>query len=303
MAKILVTGGAGFIGSHLVDRLIELKHEVTVIDNLSTGLKEQVNDKARLIVKDIREDLNEIFKEYYDYVFHLAAQINLRTSLENPVYDAEINILGSLNIINELIKNKIKKIIFISTAAVYGKNYNLPLNEESYLDHNTPYGVGKLTIENYLEMFKKIKEINYCIIRSTNCYGPRQRKDDKGEGGVISIFINNSLEDKNLTIFGDGEQTRDFIYVSDLVNGLIKGMELDGTFTIGTEREITINKLAKMIKNLSNSNSKILYDDEIKGEVKRNSLSSKKLEKYGFRINYTLEQGLKETINYFKKTQ
>ena len=207
MAKILVTGGAGFIGSNLVDALIAGGHEVSVIDNFMTGNKKNVNSKAKLIVKDIRDDLNNLFSEgKFDYVYHLAAQANVRKSLENPVEDAKINIIGSLNLIDNCVKYNVKKFIFSSTGgAIYSKTARVPCNEESEIKPESPYGLAKWTVENYLRIMKDTKKLNYCILRYSNVYGPRQ--DAKGEAGVVSIFIDKLLKNEQLVVFGDGEQT------------------------------------------------------------------------------------------------
>jgi UDP-glucose 4-epimerase len=301
MAKILVTGGAGFIGSNLVDSLIEKKHEVTVIDNLATGNKKNVNVKSRLFVKDIRDDLNSLFSEgRFDYVFHLAAQANIRKSLENPKEDASINILGSLNIIDNCVKHKVKKIIFSSTGgAIYSKEAKLPCHEDSEIKPESPYGLAKFSVENYLRIIKNIYGLDYCILRYSNVYGPRQ--DAKGEAGVVSIFIDRLLKGEDLLVFGDGEQTRDFIYVKDVVNANVLAMEknLSDVFNVGTGKGISVNALAKMLLKLTNKKSKIIYGNAIAGELLRNSLDASKLSAKGWKIEYNLEKGLKETYEWF----
>lgn len=301
MAKILVTGGAGFIGSNLVDSLIAKGHEVSVIDNLMTGNKKNVNSKAKLIVKDIRDDLNSLFSESkFDYVYHLAAQANVRKSLENPKEDASINIIGSLNIIENCVKHNVKKIIFSSTGgAIYSKDAKIPCNEESEIKPESPYGLAKFSVENYLRILGNTKKLNYCILRYSNVYGPRQ--DAKGEAGVVSIFIDRLLKNEDLIVFGDGEQTRDFVFVKDVVNANLMAMEknLSGFFNVGTGKEISVNELAKMLLKITGKKSKVVHGSAIQGELLRNALNASKLSGKGWKNEYNLEKGLKETVEWF----
>ncbi len=299
MAKCLVVGGAGFIGSHVTDKLVELGHSVSVIDNLSTGNRKNVNKKAEFFEKDIREDLSDIFNKGFDYVFHLAAQVNVRKSLENPVKDAETNIIGSLNVLDNCVKFKVRKFIFSSTGgAIYSPNAKLPCKEDSEKEPLSPYGVAKFTVENYLRIFKNVFGLNYACLRYSNVYGPRQ--DAKGEAGVISIFISRAINNEDLIIFGDGEQTRDFIYVKDVVDANIKAMNLEGTYNVATMKETMISELAKEIIKLVGSDSKIVYGNEIKGELKRNVLSYARLKNKGWTPKYNLDNGLRETVEWFK---
>ncbi|MEK6889833.1 MAG: NAD-dependent epimerase/dehydratase family protein [Nanoarchaeota archaeon] len=301
MAKILVTGGAGFIGSNLVDALIAGGHEVSVIDNFMTGNKKNVNSKAKLIVKDIRDDLNNLFSEgKFDYVYHLAAQANVRKSLENPVEDAKINIIGSLNLIDNCVKHSVKKLIFSSTGgAIYSKTARVPCNEESEIKPESPYGLAKWTVENYLRIMKDTKKLNYCILRYSNVYGPRQ--DAKGEAGVVSIFIDKLLKNEQLVVFGDGEQTRDFVFVKDVVKANLLAFKnnLEGVYNVGTGKEISVNELAKMLLKLTNGKSKVVHGPAISGELLRNALNAGKLVSKGWKPEYSLEKGLKETVEWF----
>ncbi len=297
--KFLVTGGAGFIGSHLVDKLISLGHEVIVIDNLSSGMKEFINPKAVFIKKDIRDDLSSIFsKERFDYVFHLAAQIDVRKSLLNPKEDAEINILGSLNTIENCIKNKVKRIIFTSSAAIYSPNAKIPTLETDKAEPQSPYGLGKSTIENYLRIIKETHALDYVVLRFSNVYGPRQSV--KGEAGVVSIFIKNILAAKPIKIFGTGEQTRDYIYVKDVIEAGIKALDLSGTFNVSTGKETSVNELALKLKSLIGKDFNATHSEPIKGELQISCLSNEKIKKLGWTPKYSLEQGLKDTIEYFK---
>ena len=217
--KILVTGGAGFIASHLVDRLIAHGHRVIVVDNLSAGQKENVNPKASFYLTDIcdAQALEEVFKrERPEIVNHHAAHVNVRKSVEMPVYDANINILGSLNLCELSKKYQIKKFIYVSTGgAVYGEPKDLPVQETCPVEPLSQYGVSKHTVEHYLSIFYKLYGLNFTVLRYPNVYGPRQ--SPHGEAGVVAIFSELLLQNKPPTIFGDGSKTRDYVYVEDIV--------------------------------------------------------------------------------------
>jgi UDP-glucose 4-epimerase len=297
--KILVTGGAGFIGSHLVDKLVELGHEVVVIDNLATGKRENVNSKAHFIVKDIRDDLSEVFEKGFDCVFHFAAQMNVRKSLENPKEDADINIVGSLNIVENCVKVGVKKIIFSSTGgAIYSSDAALPCKEDSKVEPLSPYGLAKFTIENYLRIVKENKGLNFVALRFANVYGPRQNA--KGEAGVISIFSDQALNGKSMVIFGDGEQTRDFVFVDDVVRASLKAMDLSGVFNVSTGIEVSINNIALKVKEVMGANVEIKRTDAISGELLRSCLSFDKLSCEGWSPKVDLSEGLKKTVDWFR---
>lgn len=301
--KILVTGGAGFIGSHLVDLLIEKGHDVVVIDNLFSGKRENVNPKAKFVkMSVVFGDLSKVFEnEKFDYVFHLAAQANLRLSLKEPKKDAEINIGGSLNVIENCIKYGIKKIIFSSTAALYSPDVKIPCDENEKAEPMSPYGLAKHTIEKHLKILNKLHKIDYAILRYANVYGPRQ--NPKGEAGVVSIFFDKATSGDDLKINGDGNQTRDFVYVKDVAAANITALEnnLSGIFNVSSGKEISVNELAEKILRTSGKNGKILYSNEIEGELKRSCLNSDKLRKAGWEPRYDIDRGMKETAEYFKK--
>jgi UDP-glucose 4-epimerase len=205
-----------------------------------------------------------------------------------------------LNIIDNCVKHKVKKIIFSSTGgAIYSKEAKLPCHEDSEIKPESPYGLAKFSVENYLRIIKNIYGLDYCILRYSNVYGPRQ--DAKGEAGVVSIFIDRLLKGEDLLVFGDGEQTRDFIYVKDVVNANVLAMEknLSDVFNVGTGKGISVNALAKMLLKLTNKKSKIIYGNAIAGELLRNSLDASKLSAKGWKIEYNLEKGLKETYEWF----
>lgn len=304
--KILVTGGAGFIGSHIVDALIEKGFDVIVIDNLSTGNKENLNSKVKfyeLNIKNKRE-IEEIFKkEKPDYVFHLAAQINVRESIRNPVKDALVNIIGTLDLLDCCVKYKVKKIIFSSTGgAIYGDDAKIPSNEEEKENPTSPYGIAKLTIEKYLEFYKNIYGLDYVSLRYSNVYGPKQ--NSKGEAGVIAIFIDKILSEEQPIINGSGEQTRDYVYVKDVANANLLALKLSGIFNVGTGIETSVNEIFKrIVKEMGKNgeNIKEIHGDAIKGEQMRSCLDTNRLIKEGWKINYDLDNGLRETVEWFIK--
>jgi len=301
MKKVLVIGGAGFIGSHVVDALVKKGLETAVIDNLSSGNKENLNKKSKFYEVDIKDEkISHIFdREKPDYVFHLAAQINVRKSIENPIEDADINILGSLNILNNCVKNKIKKIIFSSSGgAIYGDDVKIPTSENEKEKPISPYGIAKLTVENYLEFFKRVDGLDYVALRYANVYGPRQ--NSKGEAGVIAIFIDNLLNNGKIIINGSGGQTRDYIYVKDIAKANLLALKLNGIFNVGTGIETNINELYKKIKNIMKVNVKLEHGEAIKGEQMRSCLDYSKIKKKEWDFDYDLDKGLKETVAYFQ---
>ena len=299
--KIVVTGGAGFIGSHLVDKLIEQGHSILIIDDLSTGKKENINSKAEFIELDINNnELGNVLSKFNpDVIYHLVAQKSVGESFKDPKLDAHINILGALNIIQEAIKLNIKKFIFISSAAVYGDVDQVPTPEDANTIPLSPYGLSKLTIEKYLEILCKDK-LEYTIFRPSNVYGPRQ--DPKGEAGVIAIFINNILNGISININGDGKQTRDYIYVEDITNGLVKALEGNGgIFNICTNKETLVNDLVNNLKEISKKEVEVIHKDELEGEIKYSCLILDKIKKeLNFEPKINIKEGLELTYNWFK---
>jgi len=275
--KVLVTGGAGFIGSHVVDKLIQEKCQVVIIDNLSTGLRENINPAATFIQLDIRND--EIFSlfmtEKFDFVIHLAAQTMVHKSLEMPDYDCDINILGTVNILEACRKANVKRIIFSSTAAVYGNVTALPVVETSPKAPTSFYGLSKLTCENYLSLYKEVYGLDYMILRYANVYGDRQ--GDGGEGGVISIFARKIRQDQPVLIFGDGSQTRDFIYVGDVANANYQSLLVDHAnkiCNISTQTETSVNMLIDYMGNVAGKMVVRNYNEKREGDIYKSSLSN-----------------------------
>ncbi|AJQ27710.1 NAD-dependent epimerase/dehydratase family protein [Pelosinus fermentans] len=275
--KVLVTGGAGFIGSHVVDKLIQEKCQVVIIDNLSTGLRENINPAASFIQLDIRSD--EIFTifmtEKFDFVIHLAAQTMVHKSLEMPDYDCDINILGTVNILEACRKMNVKRIVFSSTAAVYGNVTTLPVVETSQKAPTSFYGLSKFTCENYLSLYKEVYGLDYMILRYANVYGERQ--GDGGEGGVISIFARKIRQDQPVLIFGDGSQTRDFIYVRDVANANYQSLLVDHAnkiCNISTQTETSINMLIDYMGNVAGKVVTRNYNEKREGDIYKSSLSN-----------------------------
>ncbi|MFH1392106.1 MAG: NAD-dependent epimerase/dehydratase family protein [bacterium] len=282
--KILVTGGAGFIGSHLVDELIKRQHQVAIIDIKKTNL----NPKARFYKLNILSPkISQVFrKEKPKIIFHLAAQVNVRKSIENPVSDARTNILGTLNILKYCRKSKF--VFSSSGGAIYGNAKIIPTPENYPASPLSPYGVAKLTIEKYL----KALNINYIALRYANVYGPRQ--DAKSEAGVIAIFLDKIKNKQSPVIFGDGSQTRDYVYVADVVAANIKAMQknISGEFNIGTGKETSVNQLLKIIA----PKAKATHTKPVAGEVQRSCLDVKKAKKLlNWQPKATLSQKL-ETL-------
>ena len=308
--RILITGGAGFIGSHLADRLIKNGDKVILIDNLSTGKKENINPKAKFYKIDIQSPKisNILKKEKPEILFHLAAQIDVRKSVEDPIKDAKINILGSLNVIKNFYQESLKntkkpKIIFSSTGgAIYGDAKIIPTPETYPEFPLSPYGVCKLTIEKYLNYYWKVFNIPYVALRYANVYGPRQ--NSKGESGVVSIFIDKLFSGENPIINGSGKQTRDFVFIEDIIEANILAMKKNkvGVYNIGTGKETDINTIFQKLKKITNSNLKAVHCLEKKGEQKRSCLDYKKAQKeLSWKPKYNLDEGLIKTVGWFKK--
>jgi UDP-glucose 4-epimerase len=302
--KVLVTGGAGFIGSHLVDRLVQEGNEVVVIDNLSTGKRKQVNKKAQFYKMDIRSKrIERVFrKERPLIVVHLAAQMNVRLSTEDPVFDAEVNILGTINLLEHAVKHGVRKVSFASSGgAVYGEQEVFPAAESHRTDPLSPYGISKLAGEKYLAYYTNTTGLRHVVLRFGNVYGPRQ--EPEGEAGVIAIFSKLMLEGGQPIINGTGKQTRDFVYVDDVVESIMvtMGEDIQGIFNVGTGQESTVNECYGIIKELTNSPCKDLYGAAKKGEQFRSVVDVRKLrEGFDWEPQVSLPEGLKMTVEFFK---
>lgn len=302
--KILVTGGCGFIGSWIVDALIKDGHKVIVVDNLNSGSLNNLNKKAEFYEMDIRDSkIKEIFKKHKpDYVVHTAAEISVRESIINPIPNADVNILGTLNLLNNCVEFGVKKFIFSSTGgAIYKEDSIIPTPETELELPESPYGISKLSIENYLRFYKNVHGLDYVALRYSNVFGPRQ--DYRGEAGVIAIFINNLLSDKDVIINGTGEQTRDYCFVKDVAQANLLALNLSGYFNVGTSKEISVNELFINIKELLNSDKEPKHIEAMKGELMRSCLDATRLKQEGWTNNYSFSEGLKETVEFFKEKE
>jgi len=304
--KILITGGAGFIASHIADAYIELGHSVVIVDDLSTGFEENINPKAKFYKLDIRdlESLKEIFeKEKPEIVNHHAAQIDVRKSLKDFLFDAEVNIIGSLNTLKLSLDYGVKKFIFASTGgAIYGEPFYLPADEKHPALPLSPYGAAKLSIEHYLYVFHQNFSLPYIALRYANVYGPRQ--NPLGEAGVVAIFTDKMVKGERPIIFGDGEQTRDFVYIKDVVSANIIALETEkvGVFNIGTGKRTSVNEVFRKIKEALGEEIEPIYAEERKGEVRHIALDYSLAEReLGWRPQYDFDSGLRETIDFYKK--
>ncbi|MDD5043535.1 MAG: NAD-dependent epimerase/dehydratase family protein [Patescibacteria group bacterium] len=305
MSRVLVTGGAGFVGSHLVDALIKKDFKVVAVDDLSTGKKSNLNPRAKFYKLDISgPKLENVFKkEKPDYVFHYAAQMDVRKSVADPLFDARVNILGGLNVIANAQKYKIKKIIFASSGgAVYGESSLLPTPESAPTNPVCPYGVSKLAAEKYLCYFWKQFGIPYVALRFANIYGPRQRSD--GEAGVVAIFISKILQGEQPIINGDGRQTRDYVYIDDVVKASLVALKKSaaGSYNIGTGRETDVNKIFKLIAKNFAYPVKVIRGPAKPGEQRRSVLDARKIKKeLGWSPRISIEEGIKKTAEWIKK--
>lgn len=302
MTKILITGGAGFIGSTLADKLIEAGHELVIVDNLFSGKKDYIPSQANFYHLDIvKDDLSAVFeKEKPQYVFHLAAQIDVRKAVVDPNFDVNVNILGGLNVLKNVYKYKIKKIIFSSTGgAIYGEADTIPTPEDFPATPLSPYGIDKLCFENYLKYYYQVFKQQYTSLRFANVYGPRQYKG--GEAGVVAIFCSQLANDLPLKLNGDGTQTRDFVYVDDVVEALIKAMTVNfnGEINIGSNVESEVKDIIKHIENYSQKKCLVEKKSAVKGEQQRSFLDSslaKKVLDWEAKVN--LEEGIKATYKW-----
>jgi len=301
--KVLVTGGAGFIGSNLVDRLVDMNFEVLVVDNLLSGSEKNLNKKAEFLKKDIcDEDIYSVIKKYSpSFIFHLAAQIDVRKSLADPVWDEGINIRGTLNLLDAARSAKIRKIIFSSTGgAIYGEARNA--DEEVLPKPLSPYGVAKLTCEHYLRVYYEWKGLTFTSLRYGNVYGPRQ--DPFGEAGVVAIFCNQLINNEKSILFGQGTMVRDYIFVSDVVEANIKAMDMGdgGIYNIGTGKPTTVLELFSSLRTISGRDSKPQLANAREGEIAEVYLNCEKAKNdLKWEPEVSLEEGLKITYNWFVK--
>jgi UDP-glucose 4-epimerase len=303
LSNILVTGGAGFVGSHIVDAYIAAGHNVVVVDDLFTGHEKNVNSKAIFHNLDVRDArIEKLFQEYkFDLVNHQAARGNVRASMEDPMTYADVNVRGAVNLLECCRKYCTRKIIYSSTGGcVYGEPRYLPADEEHPLQPRDPYGASKASYELYLPVYQMNYGLNYTILRYPNVYGPRQ--DPFGEAGVVSIFIGQMLRNVQPTINGDGEQLRDYVYVSDVVraNVLVMDRGDNDVFNVGWGKGTSVNQIFHALKKVLNADVPEEHGPPKLGEVRETYLNSERArQKLGWVPQVTLQEGLKRTADYF----
>jgi UDP-glucose 4-epimerase len=304
--KILVTGGAGFIGSHTVDALVATgQHQVSIIDNLMAGKRHQVNPAARFHEIDLRDAdavRRVITAERPEVIVHLAAQMDVRRSVADPSFDAHVNVVGFLNLMEAARQHELRRVIFSSTGgAIYGEQEKFPAPEDHPLHPVSPYGVAKLATEAYLFFYKVQYGIDYTALRYGNVYGPRQ--DPHGEAGVVAIFCGRMLEGKPCTIYGDGKQTRDYIFVGDVVRANIAAARsnVSGPINVGTGIETNVNDLYHTLGTVADVTRSPEYAPARAGEQSRSVISpARAAQLLNWRPQVELAQGLDRTFSYFK---
>ncbi len=305
--RIMVTGGAGFIGSNTVDALVVLgKHEVCVLDDLSSGKRHQVNSAARFYQVDIRDGARvaEVFeREKPEVLLHLAAQMDVRRSVADPAFDAQVNLIGFLNLMEAGRRNGLRRVVFSSTGgAIYGEQERFPCDESHPCRPVSPYGVAKLATERYLFFYEVQYGIRHVALRYANVYGPRQ--DPHGEAGVVAIFCGRLLNKQPVTIFGDGEQTRDYIFVGDIVRANLAALERDcsGAINIGTGIESSVNRLYGTLAEVAGVKMAPNYAPARPGEQTRSVISPARAEKeLDWRPRVALREGLAQTLRFFQQ--
>ena len=302
--KVLVTGGAGFIGSHVCDQFVRAGHEVIALDNLSSGKKENLDPRVRLAVLDIRspEAAELIRSEKPHAICHLAAQMDVRRSVEDPRFDAEANILGMLNLLEAARVSGVKKVIFSSTGgAIYGEQDVFPAPESHATRPVSPYGVSKASGELYLGYYRAQYGLQYVALRYANVYGPRQ--NPHGEAGVVAIFSQRLVAGSPCTIYGDGGQTRDFVFGPDVARANLLAFEKDyvGAVNIGTGIETDINRLFTLLAQAAGSNTQVTHAPGKPGEQRRSCIDASLARKVlGWEPTVGIADGLRQTVEFFR---
>lgn len=306
--RILVTGGAGFIGSHVADAFIRQGHEVAIVDNLETGFRENVNPKARFYENDIRDAaaMDRIFDEFRpEAVNHHAAQMDVRRSTRDPVYDAQCNILGSLNLILAAVRTGVKRFQYVSTGgAVYGEvpASALPVNEDYPVNPICQYGISKHTVEHYLFLYHRLYGLSYVVQRYPNVYGPRQTPH--GEAGVVAIFTGLLLAGKACTIFGKGNKTRDYVFIEDIVRANLLTLEspFNGILNFGSGKGTSDQEVYQTVAAAVGSSLKPQYADVRPGEVEHICLDASRAEKIlGWKPTVPFPEGVRKTVEYIRR--
>jgi UDP-glucose 4-epimerase len=308
MAKVLVTGGAGFIGSHVVDLFVSKGYEVVIVDDLSTGRVSNLNPAAKFYEIDIRDPkLRDIFDaERPDYISHHAAQMDVRRSVAQPLFDADVNILGSINVIECAKEFGIKHFVYISSGgAAYGEPERVPCVETDPINPICQYGASKHTVEHYLYMYHVNYGMNYTVLRYPNVFGPRQ--DPRGEAGVVAIFTGKMLLGEPVLINGDGEQTRDYVFVGDCARANYLAVTIDhapGIYNIGWGLPTSVNQIFTSLAAITEYNQPAQHGPAKLGETRHIYLDASKARKdLGWAPTSTLEEGLRETVEYFRTSE
>ncbi|MGA9115644.1 MAG: NAD-dependent epimerase/dehydratase family protein [Bacteroidota bacterium] len=304
--KVLVTGGAGFIGSHIVDAYRGLGHEVVVLDNLSTGRASNVPPGVRLLRVDLRDAegvRSALAGERCEVLSHHAAQIDVRRSVADPAYDASVNLVGFLHLIQAGLEAGLRKVIFASSGgAIYGEQERFPADETHPTRPISPYGIAKLATEHYLYYYRVVHGLDFISLRYANVYGPRQNPE--GEAGVVCIFTTRMLRNEQALINGDGGQTRDYVYVGDVVRANVLALDASGSdcFNVGTGVETDVQTLFRALRRLTGAAMEERHAPAKQGEQRRSLLDPAKLERArGWRPSVTLEEGLRATVEHFRR--
>jgi UDP-glucose 4-epimerase len=302
--RVLLTGGAGFIGSHVANRLLIGGHDVAIVDDLSIGKRENVPERALFYEADIRTGCSEIFEDFEpEALCHQAAQMDVRRSVREPDFDADVNVLGTIRLLENCVRCGVSRVVFASTGgAIYGEQREFPASEDHPFHPVSPYGVSKLAGEHYLYFYHVQYGLPYVALRYGNVYGPRQ--DPHGEAGVVAIFCGNLVAGEASTINGTGEQTRDYVYVEDVAQANVLALEDDassGTYNIGTGIETSVNELYESLRKISGKNLPPKHGPPKAGEQMRSSISSRRaISELGWRPEVDLATGLKETLRSFE---
>lgn len=303
--NILITGGAGFIGSSIADAYRELGHELVIVDNLSTGVLDNVPKGAAFYQMDIRDEgLADVVREHnIDIINHHAAQIDVRKSVEDPRYDLAVNVLGSINVIEAALAHGVKRLIFASSGgAGYGEQVYFPADEQHPIAPCSPYGITKVTVERYLHYYHQVRGLTYTTFRYTNVYGPRQ--NPHGEAGVVAIFCDKLLRGQQPVINGDGEQTRDYVYIDDVVRANVRGLEMVGSDTLNvcTARESSVNDIFRTLNDALGAPAKEVHGPAKDGEQQRSVCSFEKIRSlHGWEPRMSMDEGLRRTMQWFRE--
>ena len=306
--KVLVTGGAGFIGSHLVRQLLVEGPVVTVLDNLSTGVREHLPVAGFAFRKqDIRNQaiVQQIVYEKFDAIVHLAAQTMVDASIRDPRFDADENVMGLLNVLEAARLSGVQRVLLASTAAAYGdvQESSLPVHEDDALQPMSFYGLTKVIGEHYLKLYHQLYGLEYVVLRFANVYGERQ--GDSGEGGVISIFAKQIAKGQDITILGDGLQTRDFVYAGDIAAGLCRALvtkQVNTVYNLSTQTETSLNELVQILQNISEDDFSVSHGPVREGDIYRSMLCNEKaVNLLGWSPEVSLEEGLRRTYAYFSE--